>query len=328
MSSIYRAIVTSRFRTKNLLNFYDLVGDQPDHNTIFLTFGRDKPWADNESDVGFAPPYPEDSTDGYASVWTQMLGAVKIQSSYLDSVVPRRDWGDDRYDNPKTFNINDIVVVNSAPYNRTDIGAGWMIYRVVDVPAQGTCSILSIDNKPECMALGGNWVPAYASVEPPRGKSNGISMGDGYIWEYLYTIPPDAAINRCSNDYIVVPFPDELASDPIRWGYEDNISWYPENFDLIYRMRVVQLRFRAYLDSLYFPEASLPGNTGFRQMSVIINPLLKKDKPDSPDVKALGDFYKPEQLERHSGEMVYMENRQQIVRSLDQTEEISIIFDF
>ncbi|MGR2462321.1 baseplate wedge subunit, partial [Salmonella enterica] len=41
MSNFYRAIVTSKFRTKNLLNFYDMVGDEPTKNTIYATFGRD-----------------------------------------------------------------------------------------------------------------------------------------------------------------------------------------------------------------------------------------------------------------------------------------------
>lgn len=328
MSKIYRAIITSKFRTKNMLNFYTTVGDTPDQNTIYATFGRETPWATNESDPGFAPPYPNDSIDGTVDAWTNMLGLVKIKKSMLDAIIPRKDWGDVRYDNPKTFYIGDVVVVNNAAYNRTDASIGWMVYRVVDVPDIGSCSISSIDNKVECLAIGGKWTATHESVEPPRGTSNGIDMGDGYIWEYLFTIPPDVSINRCTNEHIVVPFPDELAADPKRWGYENNITWYPDNMGLIYRLKVNSIRFRAYLDSIYFPEASLPGNRGFRQMSVILNPIVKKARPDEKDVKATADSYKPAQLERGSGEMIYMENRQPIIRSLDQTEELNIIFEF
>lgn len=328
MSQIYRAIITSKFRTKNMLNFYTSVGDNPDQTTIYATFGRETPWAPNETDPGFAPPYPNDSIDGIVDEWTNMMGAVKIKKSYLDAVYPRRDYGDIRYDNPKTFFINDIIVVNSAPYNRTDAAVGWMIYRCVDVPDIGSCSISSIEDKVECMSIGGIWTPTHESVEPPRGTSSAVDMGDGYKWEYLYTIPADVSINRCTNEHIVVPFPDEVKEDPARWGYQNNITWYPDNMDLIYRVKANTLRFRAYMDSLYFPAESLPGNRGFRQMSVILNPLLKKVRPDEPDVKATGDAYKPEQLERGSGEMIYMENRQPIIRSLDQTEEVSIIFEF
>ncbi|ADM79700.1 baseplate wedge subunit [Aeromonas phage AS-gz] len=328
MSNFYRAIVTSKFRTKNLLNFYDMVGDEPTKNTIYATFGRDTPWSTNETDVGFAPPYPNDSVDGVVDMWTNMLGAVKINKSLLDAIIPRKDWGDIRYDNPKTFFIDDIVVVNSATYNRTDSSVGWMIYRCVDVPSIGSCSISGIDDKIECITIGGKWTATHESVEPPRGTAMAIDMSDGYVWEYLYTIPPDVSINRCTNEHIVVPFPDELSDDPARWGYENAILWYPDKLDLIYRVKVDTLRFRAYMDSIYFPEASLPGNTGFRQMSVIINPLVKKSLPSDPDVKATLIACKPEELEKDSGEMIYMENRQPITRALDQTEEINIIFSF
>lgn len=328
MSDFYRAIVTSKFRTKNLLNFYNMVGDEPTKNTIYATFGRDTPWSANETDPGFAPPYPNDSIDGIVDMWTRMLGLVKIDKSLLDAVIPRKDWGDIRYDNPKTFFIDDIVVVNSAAYNRTDSSLGWMVYRCVDVPNIGSCSIDGITGKVECIQIGGKWTATHESVEPPRGTAMSIDMGDGYLWEYLYTIPADVSINRCTNEHIVVPFDDELRDDPARWGYENTILWYPEQVDLIYRVKVNTLRFRAYMDSIYFPEASLPGNTGFRQMSIIINPLLKKSTPSAADVKATGVAYKPNELEKGSGEEIYMENRQPITRALDQTEEINIIFSF
>lgn len=328
MTTIYRSTVTNNFRTKNLMNFYNMVGDSADQNSIYLTFGRKEPWADNESEPGFAPPYPEDNTTGYANIWTQLLGAVKVNKSYLDAVYPRRDWGDDRYASPTVFKINEIVVVNSAPYNRTDVDGGWMVYRVVDIPEAGSCSITSIVDKDDCILMGGDWTPSMASVEPPRGRGNAVDMGDGYIWEYLYTIPADVSINRCSNEHIVVPFPDDLESEPERWGYEHNVSWYPDKYDLIYRIRAVQFRFRAYLDSLHFPEESLPGNSGFRQLAIMMNPLVKRNHPTDVDKKATGPAYKPDELEPHSGEIIYIENRQQIIRSLDQTEEINIIFDF
>lgn len=321
-------MVTSSFRTRNLLNFYDQVGDEPDKNTIFATFGRSTPWADNEEDINFAPPYPSDNKDGETDMWTNMLGLVKIDKSMLDMVIPRRDWGDQRYENPKTFHIDDIVVANSAAYNITDPSVGWMVYRCVDVPENGSCSISSIDNKVECMAIGGVWTGSVESTEPPRGTANGIKMDDGYTWEYLYTIPPDVSINRCTNEHIVVPYPDELKTDPSRWGYENTIMMYPDMPDLSYRVRVNTLRFRAYMDSLYFPASSLPGNTGFRQMSIVLNPLVKKESPSDPETKATESNYQPKQLETGSGTMIYMENRQPIIRSLDQTEEVNIIFEF
>lgn len=330
-SMVYRAIITSKFRTEKMLNFYNLVGDTALQNTIYLTFGRDTPWSPLENDPGFAPPYPVDNVNGVEDVWTNILGSVKIQKSYLDAVIPRRDWGDIRYPNSRTFVVGDIVVSNTMPTNRVPGAEGWMVYRVVDVPSDGVCSISQIANKVECKKLGGKWTPSVQSSVPPsgRGDTEGmVDMGDGYLWEYLYEIPPDVSINRCTNEYIVVPWPDEIKADPKRWGYQNNLSWQQNDFGLIFRIRATMIRFKAYLDSVYFPEASVLGNKGFRQLSLIMNPLERKALPTAPNVKAIKGNYGKTGLERHSGEMVYIENRQPVIRAMDQTEEVSIIFDF
>ena len=240
-------------------------------------------------------------------------------------------WGDTRYPDPYTFRINDIVVCNSAPYNATESGAGWLVYRCLDVPDTGMCSIESLTNKDECLKLGGKWTPSARSMTPPEGRGDAegtIEPGDGYVWEYLFEIPPDVSINRCTNEYIVVPWPEELKEDPTRWGYEDNLTWQQDDFGLIYRVKANTIRFKAYLDSVYFPEAALPGNKGFRQISIITNPLEAKANPNDPNVKAEKDYYDPEDLMRHSGEMIYMENRPPIIMAMDQTEEINILFTF
>lgn len=330
-SVIYRAIITSKFRTEKMHNFYQTMGDGENKNTIYLTFGRSTPWADNESEAGFAPPYPSDNTDGVVDMWTNMMGAVKILPSMLDAVTPRKDWGDMDYPNPKNFHIGDIVVSNSAPYNRTDAGKGWMVYRCVDIPSVGTCSISQIKNKDECTKLGGLWTTTAESLYAPSGTgdTNGqVDLGDGYLWEYLYEIPADVSINRCTNEYIVVPWPDEVKDDPSRWGYSNNLSWQQDDYGVIYRVKANTIRFKAYLDSVYFPQASLPGNTGFRQLSLVVNPLEAKVKPNDPNVKATEANYTVMQLDRQSGEMIYMENRPPIIRAMDQSEEVNIIFAF
>lgn len=330
-SMVYRAIITSKFRTEKMLNFYKSIGDSYLGNTIYLSFGKNTPWSSTENEPGFAPPYPVDNPQGVTDVWTNILGSVKIQQSYLDAVIPRKDWGDTRYPNPRTFKINDIVVTNTAPYNRAPGAEGWMVYKVVDVPSTGVCTISSITNKLECLKLGGKWTPSVESFIAPsgRGDTEGlVDTGDGYLWEYLYEIPPDVSINRCTNEYIVVPWPDELESDPTRWGYQNNLTWQQDDYSLIFRIKAVIIRFKAYLDSVYFPEASVLGNKGFRQISMIMNPIEAKTNPTDPNVKALKDYYSKGELERHSGEMVYIENRQPIIRAMDQTEEISIFFEF
>lgn len=327
---IYRSIITSKFRTENLVNFYNLVGDSPDKHSIYVTFGRSEKWSDSENDPGFAPPYPIDDFDGVVDMWTNMMGCAKVNREMLDAVYPRKDYGDVRYDDPYTFYIGDIVVVNSTSHNRTDPSRGWMIYRVVDVPSVGECSIKPENSlsKDECIALGGKWTPTNPSSAEPLGEGDAIETQDGYVWEYLYTIPIDVAINRCTNEYIVVPFENQLYEEKDKWGYSNVLEWYPSSSDLLYRMKVNTLRFRAYMDSLYFPETLLANQNTFRQISILMDPLKKKNNPIDPDTKMNDLYTTPNMLEPHSGEMIYMENRPPVTRTPDQLEEISIIFEF
>lgn len=328
---IYRSIITSKFRTENLINFYKLVGDNPDQNSIYVSFGRSEKWSDSENDPGFAPPYPIDDVDGVVDLWSNLLGLAKVGKEMLDAIYPRKDYGDTRYDNPFTFFIGDIVVVNSTINNRTDASRGWMIYRVVDVPDQGSCSVKPGENvltKEECIGIGGIWTPTMPSSSEPLGEGDAIKMEDGYVWEYLYTIPIDVAINKCTNEHIVVPFQDQLIAEKEKWGYDNVLEWYPNSGNLLYRMKVTSLRFRAYMDSLYFPETLLAGNNTFRQIGMMMNPLLKKVNPTDKDVKAKDLYITPEKLEAHSSDVIYMENRPPVTRTPDQLEEISIIFEF
>ncbi len=332
MSDIYRSRITSRFRTKNLLNFRNSVGDDSDSNRLYLAFGRTEPWSDNENEVGFAPPYPSDDSEGYLDIWNRLIGAGKVKQSALDAVIPRKDWGDIRQNDPFRFYIGDIICTNTIDnVNVTERGEGIMVYRCIDVPDTGECSISSITEKDECMKLGGTWNAIQspgANVNIPFGQGDAIDTKDGYVWEYLYTIPAEAVINRVTNEYIVVPFPDEALNNPEAWRITNSIYWNPGNNDIIYRTKCTQLRFKVFLDSIDFPEASKPGNTGFRQISIIVNPLESKDDDSDPDVDATDDVYLKKDLLHSSGEIMYIENRTPIIRSYDQVEEINIIFDF
>lgn len=331
-SVIYRSIVTSKFRTERMITFFKTVNDNTDGTTLYVTFGKGDAWSDNESAAGFAPPYPADNEDSVVDIWTNMMGAVKVPSSMLDCVIPRKDWGDSRFAGSNSFSIGDIVCTNTASYNKTDSSAGWLVYKCVDVPAEGVCSIGEIADKDKCMQLGGEWTASTPSTVSPsgRGDTNGTNIvtGDGYEWEYLYEIPADVSINKCTNEYVVVPWPEQIQQDPSSWGYQNNLSWQPNDYGVIYRVKANMVRFTAYLDSINFPQFSLPGNKGFRQLSIISNPLEKKAMPNDPNVKCTKSSYISTQMDRQSGEIIYMENRQPIIRSMDQTEQISIIFEF
>lgn len=330
-SVIYRSIITAKFRTEKMYTFYKTVNDDADGTTLYVSFGKGDAWADNESAVGFAPPYPADDTDSVVDVWSNMMGAVKIPYSMLDCVIPRRDWGDSNYANSNSFSIGDIVVSNSGSYNKTDSSSGWLVYKCVDIPSEGVCSIADITDKNECITIGGTWTASTQSTVTPHGTgdTNGnVDTGDGYLWEYLYEIPADVSINKCTNEYIVVPWPDQIEQDPASWGYANNLTWQQDDYGLIYRIKANMVRFTAYLDSINFPQFSLPGNKGFRQLSIITNPLEAKVNASDPNVKCLNSSYIATNMFRQSGEMIYIENRQPVIRAMDQTEQVAVVFEF
>lgn len=319
-----------------MMNFYDNVGDTSDLNSVYVMFGRKEAWAANEEDINFAPPYPDDSTDGQADAWSRALGFVKVPKAQLKAVIPRRDWGDtDLGDSSLQFEIGDIVVTNTISLNQHPSAlSGYMVYRCVDVPDTGSCSLNDADTtfvKTDCIALGGKWSATSSTgttANIPNGTGDAIDTDDGYTWEYLYTIPPDEVINNVTSDYIVCPFPDDVINNRKEWGLSDEIS-YDRNLDrTIYSVGASKLRFKAKLAGSDFVQLSAPGNTGYRQITVLINPLLYRSDTTTAAVKATATTYLPSLIEQTSGEVIYMENRQPIKRAPDQVEEFSLIFQF
>ena len=225
----YRQLITSKFRTQNLVNFMNKVGDSADKNSIYLQFGKESSWSDRETEQDFSPPMPLDNTAGVVDVWNNMVGIIKIPEAYFDAVIPRKDWGDQRYATSKTFYINDIVAVNTGIFNQIAPGEGIKVYRCVDVPSEGECSIDIATDKITCSKFGGKWTPKYEQIYAPRGNGDAIDMEDGYKWEYLYQIPVDVVVNRVTNEYLVVPMPDELQKNPEKWGYKNVLSWDSDN---------------------------------------------------------------------------------------------------
>lgn len=333
MTVLYRGIVTQKFRTTAMLNFIDGIGDTADTNTYYMSFGRKTPWSTYESSSYFKPPYPVSDNSGVAALWDDMLGLVKIARASWIPVIPRKDWG-----NPelgvagRMFQINDIVIVNSLMgVNEFDTSdSGYMVYRCVQIPDSGSCNISSLEEKNACVMAGGVWNPILTPGEYeniPKGKQSAIDTGDGYLWDFLYTIPPDEVINSTNEDYIVVPTPEQIESDPAKWGLE-NVNTSNQTNRIIFDVGCSSLMGYVRLTDRDFTDTNRAGNTGYRQLSILVNPLLTKVLNGDPDVKATAYSYYPNQLLSESGEVLYIENRPPIYRSSDQTEAIRIILSF
>lgn len=333
MAVLYRGIVTPKFRTKAMLDFIDGIGDTDDKNTYYMSFGRKTPWSAYESSSYFKPPYPVSDNTGVAALWDDMLGLIKVAKTSWIPVIPRKDWGNPELGEAgRVFQVNDIVIVNSLTgVNEFDTSdSGYMVYRCVQTPDVGVCNISTINNKNSCLMAGGVWTPTatpgeYSNI--PKGKQSAIDTGDGYLWDFLYTIAPDAVITSTSADYIVVPTPDQIDSEPDKWGLT-NVNTSNQTNRIIYDVGCNTLMGYVRLTDRDFTDTNRAGNTGYRQLSIVVNPLLAKAHNGDPDVKATEYTYYPKDLLVESGEVLYIENRPPIYRSSDQTEAIRIVLSF
>lgn len=124
-----------------------------------------------------------------------------------------------------------------------------------------------------------------------------------------------------------MPTPDEIDSDPAKWGV-NNVSPSNQINRIMYDVSCSSLMGYVRLTDRDFTDTNRTGNTGYRQLSILVNPLLAKPDITSEDIKATGYSHYPNELLVESGEVLYIENRPPIFRSSDQTEQIRIILSF
>ncbi|URC15360.1 baseplate wedge subunit [Paraglaciecola Antarctic GD virus 1] len=324
--TVFRSLVTSEFRTDNLLNFYRRVGDSPNDNSLYLMFGKNTSWSANEDLPSFTPPLPNDSKAGQAQVWQNALGFSKIPRTDLVPSIPRNDW-----ESGEIYSTGSIVITNSISTNLPSIAPnGYPVFKCIKQPddvGEGTCSISpeTYNTKSLCLNNGGAWT-SQAATALPEGSGSSIDGGDGYLWQYLYTIPASQISSNTSNDFIPVPTPEELELDPVQYGLQD-VSSLDDQFRLIYEVKCTTLIFTDRLGSEILGRLGVSSET-YRQISLIINPLLVKEFIVNPDVKAFEEFYLSEDIISEAGEMIYMENRQPITKTVGQAEELRIVMTF
>jgi hypothetical protein len=289
-------------------------------------FGREQPWSVNEDLPTFTPPLPNDTKEGQAQTWQDALGFSKIPQVDLVPSIIRNDWEPN-----EIFSVDSIVITNSVSSNIPTVAPnGYPVYKCIKQPDQageGVCSInpVTLTNKIDCLNGGGNWT-SQPSTQLPSGSGSAIDGGDGYIWQYLYTIPASEISSNTSLDYIPVPTPEQVALDIYSWGLSD-ISTSDSINRIIYEVKCNTLIFTDRLGSEVLGRLGALTKT-YRQISLVINPLLVKDTAVDPDVKATEEFYISEDIISESGEVIYMENRQPITKTVGRAEELRIVMTF
>lgn len=225
------AIITDQFRINNASNFINSVANSSDAYYVFLGlanpredyFGRDDDWQTEDNTSGVVPN-PIDNQDYNSHYRDTVLFGRRISESNIRRVVKKYTWSaGTRYDMYR----HDYSVLNPSPISDST--------RLYD----SNYYIINSDYRVYiCLYNGssGNNLQGNASQDEPKfvdfEPSKAGNSGDGYIWKYLFTVPPSDIVKFDSTEYIVLPNNWESSSDSQIESIRENGNSYLNNNQL------------------------------------------------------------------------------------------------
>jgi hypothetical protein len=334
------AIVTSKFRTQNLMVFIDQfkTTGSVDDNFLYLGFGRSNAWPDDaqgndESSGNFTLPDPLDEDEG--QYWTDIVGAKRIQNDDISPVLPRIDWSKGDSLAFEGDAVNGIVgidepgrsFVSKVGYHSVIMNSEYRVYMCTGEPSTGKCYVGGVYDggvamsRATCEATtGGLWLPTGASEEPTgyTGDAAGltkqdIATSDGYVWTFLYKLELNDIINSTTNDWMPVISGTSVLANSEQYLFGDT--------DAIFTAKCHHGLIHVRLET----SDGFPENDDFRQIGLLRNPELS-----GGGTKAQASVYADaaNSLELDSGQLIYLENRRAITRASDQIEDLKLVVEF
>ena len=217
------AIVTDQFRILNANNFVETVESSANSYYVFLGlpnpnvvgFGRTTTW---NTDV----PSPVDSIDNISHVGDTTIFGKKVTSVNIRRLIRRVNWtAGTKYEMYR----HDYDITNQSPITKSSrlYDANYYVmnknYQVYICIENGSSGISTTGNASQDE-------PLFTDLEPSRAGES----GDGYIWKYLFTVPPSDIIKFDSTDYISVPNDWSTSTDaPIQSVRENGDSTLNNN---------------------------------------------------------------------------------------------------
>jgi hypothetical protein len=192
------AIVTDQFRILNANNFVETVENSTNSYYVFLGldnptavgFGRTTAWDTNT-------PNPVDNFNYMDWCGDTMMFGKKVTSANIRRLVRRINWTQGtRYEMYRS----DYSITNLSPITRSArlYDANYYVmnknYDVYICIENGSTGISTTGNASQDE-------PLFTDLEPSRAGES----GDGYVWKYLFTVPPSDIIKFDSTEYISVP---------------------------------------------------------------------------------------------------------------------------
>ena len=192
------AIVTDQFRILNANNFVDSVESTSNSYYVFVGlsnpttvgYGRTSDWSTNT-------PAPLDTLSNNKHTGDTMMFGKKITSANIRRIIRKVDWvSGTRYE----IYRDDYSISNPSPLTRASrlyqtnyyvMNSDYRVYICIENGSSGSTPLGNVSQDE----------PTFTDLEPSRAGDS----GDGYIWKYLFTVPPSDIIKFDSTEYITVP---------------------------------------------------------------------------------------------------------------------------
>jgi hypothetical protein len=134
----------------------------------YIFIGGTTPWVDEN-----VPPVINDTVLDKVFIYSEMIGAKKVNPADVISVMPRIDW------RPSAVFDEYRDDVNLIDDNNPETGSPYQFYVITDE-----------FNVYKCIA---NSYRSVSTVKPSGTTINTFQTPDGYVWKYMYTVrSPDA----------------------------------------------------------------------------------------------------------------------------------------
>ena len=194
------AIVTDQFRILNANNFVETIDDST--NSYYVVVGLANPSSPvvgfgRSSDWNTETPNPIDNLNYTNHIGDTTIFGKKVTSDNVRRLITRRNWTQgtkyEMYRHDYSLKSPSPVTGSSRLYDSS--------YYVMN---QNFDVYICIDNGSSGISTTGNASqdePVFTDLEPSRAGES----GDGYIWKYLFTVPPSDIIKFESTEYSSVP---------------------------------------------------------------------------------------------------------------------------
>lgn len=201
------AFVTDQFRILNTNNFINSIETGSDNYYVFVglpnpnqnSFGRNEYWDSQDLvDAGEAVlPNPTDNFDYLPHYGDTMLYGKKVTSQSLRRSIRKIEWTTGvKYDMYRhDYSVTDpSTITNRSRLYDTNYYVMNSEYQVYICISNGSSGINTTGNQSQDE-------PLFTDLEPSKAGNS----GDGYIWKFLFTVPPTDIIKFDSTEYIPLP---------------------------------------------------------------------------------------------------------------------------